>query len=261
MARHERLARADEILTLVGLAGFGARQVGRLSGGEAKRVALARSLAPRPKVLLLDEPLTGLDRDLHDRLAVEVAAILREAGTTAVWVTHDADEAATVADRTVRLGPVAVRSLPAMGAEIVELRVADTHPLRRSILRNDTPSHDVVFDGDDLPGTLHLGASVDGEIVAISTWVRRPWSAQRDRPAVQLRGMATAPDHRGTGVSAALLEAGIDRCRSDGVEVVWARARVAALGFYRRAGFVTVGEPYLDATTALPHCDIVRPLT
>jgi thiamine transport system ATP-binding protein len=99
----ERKQRCAEMLELVGLSGFGDRQIDRLSGGEAKRVALARSLAPTPKVLLLDEPLTGLDRDLHDRLALDVAAILRSTGTTALWVTHDPAEATTVADRVVRL--------------------------------------------------------------------------------------------------------------------------------------------------------------
>lgn len=95
--------RVDELLTLVGLEGFRSRRVGTLSGGEAKRVALARSLAPRPRVLLLDEPLTGLDRDLHDRLATDLAALLRATGTSALLVTHDRDEAATIADRTVSL--------------------------------------------------------------------------------------------------------------------------------------------------------------
>jgi thiamine transport system ATP-binding protein len=103
VSARQRHQRAEEILELVGLAGFGSRQVARLSGGEAKRVALARSLAPSPKVLLLDEPLTGLDRELHDRLALEVASILRLAETTAVWVTHDPTEADTVADRIVHL--------------------------------------------------------------------------------------------------------------------------------------------------------------
>lgn len=99
----ERHRRVDELLMLVGLPGVGHRRVTDLSGGEAKRVALARALAPRPAVLLLDEPLTGLDRALHDRLAGEVASILRAAGTTAVWVTHDAAEADVVADRIVEL--------------------------------------------------------------------------------------------------------------------------------------------------------------
>jgi thiamine transport system ATP-binding protein len=99
----DRRARITELLELVGLPGFEDRSVGQLSGGEAKRVALARSLAPAPRVILLDEPLTGLDRDLHDRLALDVAAILRATGTTAIWVTHDAAEADVVADRILTL--------------------------------------------------------------------------------------------------------------------------------------------------------------
>jgi thiamine transport system ATP-binding protein len=94
-------ARAEELLALVGLAGFGGRRVTNLSGGEAKRVALARALAPRPAVLLLDEPLTGLDRELHDRLVTDLADVLRNTATTAVLVTHDRDEAAAIADRVV----------------------------------------------------------------------------------------------------------------------------------------------------------------
>ena len=104
-SRHEQAARVDELLALVGLPGFADRRVTSLSGGEAKRVALARSLAPAPAVLLLDEPLTGLDPELHDRLATDLAALLRRTGTTALMVTHDLAEAATIADRTVALPP------------------------------------------------------------------------------------------------------------------------------------------------------------
>ncbi len=95
--------RTDELLHLVQLEGFGHRSIHELSGGEAKRVALARALAPSPRVLLLDEPLTGLDRELHDQLVVELAAILRSVGTTAVHVTHDVDEAKTMADRVLTM--------------------------------------------------------------------------------------------------------------------------------------------------------------
>lgn len=100
----ERRARADELLALVGLDGFAGRSIERLSGGEAKRVALARSLAPEPAVLLLDEPLSGLDHDLQVRLAGELGDVLRSTGTTSIWVTHDLAEAELVADRVVRLG-------------------------------------------------------------------------------------------------------------------------------------------------------------
>ena len=103
VARSERTERASTWLRRVGLTGFENRRVTDLSGGEAKRVALARTLAAEPAVVLLDEPLTGLDRELHDRLAVDLAALLRDAHATALLVTHDHDEAATIADRTVQL--------------------------------------------------------------------------------------------------------------------------------------------------------------
>jgi thiamine transport system ATP-binding protein len=97
--RPEREARVAELLELVGLSGFAARLPAELSGGERQRVALARSLAARPRVLLLDEPLAALDRHLRERLADDLSAILRRAGTTALLVTHDAEEAFAVADR------------------------------------------------------------------------------------------------------------------------------------------------------------------
>ncbi|MEZ5170693.1 MAG: ABC transporter ATP-binding protein [Acidimicrobiia bacterium] len=93
--------RVAEVLTTVGLAGTQHRAVSTLSGGEQQRVALARALAPRPRLLMLDEPLGALDRALRERLVVDLRSILRDLGTTAVYVTHDQDEACTVADRVV----------------------------------------------------------------------------------------------------------------------------------------------------------------
>ncbi|MBP2340873.1 thiamine transport system ATP-binding protein [Saccharothrix coeruleofusca] len=97
--REERAKRVTRLLELVGLAGYERRRVTELSGGEQQRVALARALAPEPRLLLLDEPLSALDRALREQLALDLARLLRETGTTALVVTHDHDEAFTLADR------------------------------------------------------------------------------------------------------------------------------------------------------------------
>lgn len=89
----------DETLEIVGLAGTGARMPYELSGGQQQRVALARALAPRPHLVLLDEPFSSLDAALRTRLRTEVQVILKEAGVTAVLVTHDQEEALSMADR------------------------------------------------------------------------------------------------------------------------------------------------------------------
>jgi len=99
VGREERRARVAELLDLVGLPGSGDRSVSTMSGGERQRVALARALAPQPRLLLLDEPLSALDRALRERLADDLRGVLVATGTTALFVTHDHDEAFAVADR------------------------------------------------------------------------------------------------------------------------------------------------------------------
>lgn len=140
---------------------------------------------------------------------------------------------------------------------VVELTADQTHGLRRKLLRDGTASSDVVFDGDDEPETFHLGATVDDDLVAISTWMSRRYPDLPEHAAHQLRGMATAPAARGSGVSAEVLLAGLRRCAELGSTAIWARARVAALSFYERHGFETRGQEYVDLTTGLPHRDIV----
>jgi len=93
--------RMAQMLNLVGLAGFEERDVDSLSGGERQRVALARSLAPNPRLLMLDEPLGSLDRALRERLMVEIRQILKQVGLTAIYVTHDQTEAFAIADRVI----------------------------------------------------------------------------------------------------------------------------------------------------------------
>ena len=102
----ERQERGAVWLDRVGLAGFERRSVTELSGGEAKRVALARTLATEPSVVLLDEPLTGLDRELRDHLATQLAQLLVEHSLTAVLVTHDPAEADVIASRSVRMDQI-----------------------------------------------------------------------------------------------------------------------------------------------------------
>lgn len=101
--RHQSKAqinqRIEELLSLVHLKGFGDRRPRELSGGQQQRVALARALAPRPRVLLLDEPLGALDKKLRDEMQIELKKIQREVGVTTILVTHDQQEALTLSDR------------------------------------------------------------------------------------------------------------------------------------------------------------------
>ncbi|MFN8566897.1 MAG: ABC transporter ATP-binding protein [Kouleothrix sp.] len=114
LPRAQITARVAEMLDLVGLAGYARRRVYELSGGERQRVALARSLAPSPRLLMLDEPLGALDRALRERLLDELRSILKRVGVTSVYVTHDQAEAFAVADWLVlmRAGQVAQQGLP-----------------------------------------------------------------------------------------------------------------------------------------------------
>ena len=140
-------ARVVEMLDLVGLVGYERRRVYDLSGGEQQRVALARSLAPDPRLLMLDEPLGSLDRALREELLNELRAILKGVGVTALYVTHDQQEAFAVADRVVILrqgrivqqgAPQAVYRRPASAwvarflglTNLVPARVVSLEPLQ-----------------------------------------------------------------------------------------------------------------------------------
>lgn len=138
--------------------------------------------------------------------------------------------------------------------EVVRLTSAETHPLRLAVLRSDTPTREVTFPDDDLPGTVHLGVRSGGEIVAVSTWIPRPYGG---RPAVQLRGMATSANLQGRGVGGILVEAGCEQAAVV-APLVWARARDTALAFYVRHGFTVDGDGFVDDLTAKPHHFIIR---
>lgn len=100
-SRRAATQRVSELLELVGLAGFEHRRVDQLSGGQQQRVALARALAPQPRIILLDEPFSAIDAALRTDLGLEVRSLLREVGVTSVLVTHDQEEALSLADQVV----------------------------------------------------------------------------------------------------------------------------------------------------------------
>ena len=108
-----QIEKVNEMLSLIGMEDLARRAVGQLSGGEAKRIAVARALVADPFILLLDEPLTGLDAELHDRLLEDMGALLRARRTTVVHVTHDHNEATRLSDRVVD-----VRTLGQSGVQL-----------------------------------------------------------------------------------------------------------------------------------------------
>ena len=103
VAKKTIATKVHEALDLVGLSHLADRSITNLSGGEAKRIAVARALVAEPEVLLLDEPLSGLDSELHSRLLEDLRALLTARGTTTLHVTHDHAEAATIAHRVLDL--------------------------------------------------------------------------------------------------------------------------------------------------------------
>ena len=99
LSREETLRQVDEVLTMIKLEGYGDRGAHELSGGQRQRVALARALIKHPKVLLLDEPLSALDKNLREQMRVELRALQQKVGITFIFVTHDQEEALSMADR------------------------------------------------------------------------------------------------------------------------------------------------------------------
>jgi len=175
-----RQQRVQEMLTLVGLQGKENRRIDELSGGERQRVALARSLAPQPRLLLLDEPLGSLDRVLRDRLAGEIRSILKSQKVTAVFVTHDQAEAFAVADTIAILSQGSLEQVA--GPEEVYRRPQTAAVARFLGFRNliDCARHPLAELFDLLPAELHTysglllirpeGARLSGRQTRDSTW-------------------------------------------------------------------------------------------
>ncbi|NYD43569.1 ABC transporter ATP-binding protein [Nocardioides panaciterrulae] len=224
--------RVAELLAAVGLEGYDDRLPTTLSGGERQRVALARSLAVQPRLLLLDEPLSALDAGLRERLAGDLREVLRAAGTTALMVTHDQEEAFTVADRlavmragrVVQTGPIAqvwrapadpetalflgyagvLRGGPArVLLEAAGLPRAGAVAVRRSALvaGGGGPLEGEVLSGRVTPEQVRLVVRVPGigEIDAVAPLDLHPGPGERVRLAVEPTKLAVVPDVQGAG--------------------------------------------------------------
>lgn len=143
MTGEKKTERVAELLDLVGLPGYENRAVSTLSGGQAQRVALARSLAARPEVLLFDEPLSALDRSLREKLSEELRQIITSTGVTSIYVTHDQDEALAVADS------IAIMDMGRIVAEGTGRELmASSDPGIRDFLGSSTLARCVVTDSD-----------------------------------------------------------------------------------------------------------------
>jgi iron(III) transport system ATP-binding protein len=147
--RGDSKRRIDEVLNLVGMAGMGQRMPHELSGGQQQRVALARALAPEPALVLLDEPFSNLDAGLRVHVRAEVRAILREANATAIFVTHDQEEALSLVDKVAVLMHGTVR-------QVASPQQLYRHPADREVAA-------FVGNANFLPGFAH-GHSAECEL-------------------------------------------------------------------------------------------------
>jgi GNAT superfamily N-acetyltransferase len=141
---------------------------------------------------------------------------------------------------------------PPSGILIRRISAAETLPLRLAVLRFGRPAESAKFPGDDAPTTWHFGALRNGVLQSIASLFTSEWPGAPGVPALQLRGMATAPEARGAGLARALVARCVVQAREQGARLLWCNARTTAAGFYLKLGFETVG-PEFDIPEVGPH--------
>ena len=144
--------------------------------------------------------------------------------------------------------------------EVRTVAAAEVLPLRHAVLRAGWPVDSAVFAGDDTPTTKHFAAFRKAKLLAVASVFQMEMPEHRGVSAMQLRGMATAPVARGTGLGRALVAASIEFAKKNEIGLLWCNARTEAAGFYSKLGFQTVG-PEFDIPGVGPHFRMKFPLT
>lgn len=134
----------------------------------------------------------------------------------------------------------------------------DIHDLRVRVLRKGTPVAHATYPEDSYDDVVHLAIRRDGNVVATSTWFSKECPEVPRVPALQLKGMAVDDSLQITGYGRALIDAGISLAEERHAQLVWARARDSAMGFYEKCGFTVVGDGFIDEPTAMPHHIVIR---
>jgi ABC-type Fe3+/spermidine/putrescine transport system ATPase subunit len=189
--------RVHEMLTMVGLPDFSNRDINTLSGGEQQRIALARALAPHPHLLMLDEPLGSLDRNLRERLVLDLKTILHQMHQTAIYVTHDQEEAFTIADRIILMNsgwieqigtPIELYTEP---ATIFVARFLEMNNIIQATIHQT--------DKESLLSTALGNFSISSKLVGDVNLLIRPDMARLDdNGPIVLRGRITDTSFRGS---------------------------------------------------------------
>ena len=143
-------------------------------------------------------------------------------------------------------------STPPGRVEVRQIDAAQTIPLRHAVLRPGRPVSSAHFPGDDAPATCHLGVFRDTELISIASLFLAEMPGRAGIRAYQLRGMATAPEARGTGLGRLLVQACLKYAREKRAEVLWCNARTSAAGFYQKMGFEISGTEF-EVPDVGPH--------
>lgn len=147
---------------------------------------------------------------------------------------------------------MSMRESQSSRAEIRVITAAETIALRHAVLRAGRPVETAHLPGDDEATTRHFGAYREGRLLGVTSLIRAAMPEFAEEPGFQLRGMATSPEARGTGLGKMLVEAAIGFARDQGARVVWCNGRVSAAGFYGKLGFGIIGEEFETPYTG-PH--------